>query len=130
MLRVPLWYHVNLGLTERKTMYSASFIYEPGQYDDEFNKLNTLINEIALATEGYIGQESWKSRDGNKVNATYYWESFESLKVFSTHPKHIEAKRQYKKWYQGFHIVISEVIKSYGDGFFEHVTPNSRSRAV
>jgi heme-degrading monooxygenase HmoA len=111
-------------------MYSASFIYEPGQYDDEFNKLNTLINEIALATEGYIGQESWKSRDGNKVNATYYWESFESLKVFSTHPKHIEAKRQYKKWYQGFHIVISEVIKSYGDGFFEHVTPNSRSRAV
>lgn len=108
-------------------MYSASFIFEPGQYDDAFYKLDNLIAEIALVTDGYIGKESWTSVDGSKVNSVYYWDSLESLKVFSTHPKHIEAKRQYKRWYQGFHIVISEVIKSYGDGFFEHVTPNSRA---
>ena len=108
-------------------MYSASFIFEPGQCDDKFYRLDDLIAEIALATDGYIGKESWTSPDGQKVNSVYYWESLESLKVFSTHPKHIEAKRQYRRWYQSFHIVISEVIKSYGDGSFEHVTPNSRA---
>ena len=47
--------------------------------------------------------------------------------MFSMHPRHIEAKRQYKKWYKGFHVVISEIQQSYGDGFFPHITPNSRS---
>lgn len=39
-----------------------------------------------------------------------------------------EAKRQYQQWYKGFHIVISEVIRSYGDGALDHITPNARQR--
>lgn len=106
-------------------MYSAAFIYEPGQYDDEFHVLNAVIDEIALSVQGYLGQELWRSKNGSKISVTYFWESMESLQASATHPKHIEAKRQYR-WYNGYHIVISEVIKSYGDSSFSHFTPNQR----
>ncbi len=107
-------------------MYSASFIFKPGTYDDEFHRLNKLIGDIALNTQGYLGADSWFSADGETVNATYFWDSLESLKTFSSHPTHLEAKRQYSRWYDAYHIVISEVLKSYGDGAMEHFTPNDR----
>ena len=51
------------------------------------------------------------------------------MQAFSQHPHHLEAKRQYARWYKGFHIVISEVLRSYGDGAFAHLTPNNRMPA-
>ena len=109
-------------------MYSAAFIFEPGEYDDEFHRLNGLIDEAANKTEGYLGAESWKSMDGKTINATYYWESFEALKTFSRHPRHLEAKKQYSRWYDGYHIVVSEILRSYGDDAIPHLTPNDRRR--
>ncbi len=111
-------------------MYSASFIFEPGTYDEKFHELDALIEAAANATVGYLGFEVWKSTDGLKTNAVYYWQTLESLKEFATHPKHVEAQRQYKRWYKGFHIVIAQVIKSYGDGALTHITPNERTHAV
>ena len=110
-------------------MFSASFIFEPGTYDDKFRELDALIQAAAEATDGYLGQENWKSADGKKVNAIYYWTSLASLKEFSSHPKHLEAKRQYLLWYKSFHIVISEIVKSYGDGRLSHITPNEQVSA-
>ena len=107
-------------------MYSAAFIFEPGVYDASFHELDALIETAALATEGYLGRETWKSVDGSKTNATYYWDTQESLKAFSSHPKHLEAKRQYQRWYKSFHIMVSQIIKSYGDGALTHITPNER----
>ena len=103
-------------------MISAAFIWEPGTYTAEFDALNALIEEAAIATPGYVGVESWTSEDGKRNNATYYWESLESLKLLSLHPKHLEAKRRYSEWYNGYHVVISEVIKAYGDKAFGHLT--------
>ncbi len=51
-------------------MYSAAFIYQPGHYDEEFHALNALLDDIARSNNGYLGQESWKSTDGTRVNAT------------------------------------------------------------
>lgn len=109
-------------------MYSAAFIFKPGTYDDEFHRLNGLIDEAANATEGYLGAETWQSGDGKVLNATYYWESLEALKSFSRNPHHLEAKKQYSRWYSGYHIVVSEVIRSYGDETIPHFTPNDRNR--
>jgi heme-degrading monooxygenase HmoA len=106
-------------------MYSVSFIFEPGTYDARFHELNALIDAVARASAGYIGTESWRSADGKRVNATYYWASLEELREFSSHPQHIEAKRQYQRWYRGYHIVIAKVVRSYGDGMFDHFTPNT-----
>ena len=107
-------------------MYSAAFIFKPGTYDDEFHRLNALIDEAARNTEGYIGAETWRSADGKFFNATYYWESLEALHSFSRNPDHLEAKKQYSNWYDGYHIVVSEVVRSYGDGTIPHLTPNDR----
>jgi heme-degrading monooxygenase HmoA len=109
-------------------MYSAAFIFRPGTYDDEFHRLNALIDKAANATEGYLGAETWHAADGKTLNATYYWESLDALKSFSTNPHHLEAKKQYDRWYDGYHIIVSEVIRSYGDGAIPHMTPNDRKR--
>lgn len=109
-------------------MYSAAFIFKPGTYDDEFHRLNGLIDAAANATKGYLGAETWKSPQGDMFNAIYYWETLAALQEFSRHPTHLEAKKQYSRWYDGYHIVISEVIRSYGDDTITHFTPNNRSQ--
>ncbi|MBX3586019.1 MAG: DUF4188 domain-containing protein [Ramlibacter sp.] len=108
-------------------MYAAAFIFEPGTYDERFHALDAQIEAAAAANAGYLGRETWYSEDRSRINATYYWRDLEALKVFSQHPQHLQAKREYQRWYKGFHIVISEVVRSYGDGVLGHVTPNSRS---
>ena len=54
-------------------MYSAAFIFEPGQYDDRFHALDALIESAARANPGFLGSENWQSADGKRINATYYW---------------------------------------------------------
>jgi heme-degrading monooxygenase HmoA len=107
-------------------MYCAAFIFEPGEYDAEFHRLNGLIDEVARSLPGFVGTESWQSEDGRRKCASYYWNDLDTLKAFSAHPSHLEAKRQYSRWYNGYHIVVSEVLRSYGDGAFSHLTPNKR----
>ena len=108
-------------------MYSVSFIFEPGEYDARFHELNAQIDAAARATPGYVGAESWRSPDGKRANSVYYWESLEALRAFSMHPLHLEAKREYRRWYRGYHIVIAQVVRAYGDGAFAHFTPDERA---
>jgi hypothetical protein len=103
-------------------MYCASFIWEPGTYDAEFHRLNDLINKVAQSSDGFLGSESWQSADGLRKCANYYWSDLETLRTFSIHPVHKEAKKQYARWYKGYYIVISEVIRAYGDGKLPHIT--------
>lgn len=109
-------------------MYIAAFIYAPGQYDEEFHRLNGIIDAIAKSLPGFLGAESWQSTSDARRNATYYWSDLDTLKQFASHPAHQEAKRQYARWYDGYHIVISEVVRSYGDGSLSHASPNDRER--
>ena len=111
-------------------MYCASFIWEPGTYDAEFHRLNAEIDAFAQSLPGYLGVESWQSADATRRCVNYYWADLETLKRFSEHPTHQQAKRQYARWYNGYHIVVSEVIRSYGDGTLAHITPNSRDRGA
>jgi heme-degrading monooxygenase HmoA len=107
-------------------MFSVAFLWEPGDYDAEFHSLNARIDDVARALPGFRGVESWQATAGTRRNATYYWDTLETLQAFSTHPVHQEAKRQYARWYAGYHVVVAQVLRSYGDGAFEHATPNAR----
>lgn len=109
-------------------MLSASFIFTETNLDDEFFRLDGLIAQAAEQTDGFLGKENWVSTDGTRRNSIYYWAHEAALKAFSGHPLHLEAKAQYEKWYGGFHVVISEIKKSYGDGGIAHLTPNNRPR--
>ena len=101
-------------------MISATFIFRPGEYDEEFHRLDAIIMDAALATPGYVGAERWWSEDRNERSVVYYFESQEALRAFSRDETHREAKRQAKRWYEAYRVVISEVLSSHGDGALAH----------
>lgn len=116
------------GRPNTEPLFCASFIFEQHTRDADFEELDA---QIALAAEGnpdFVGKETWFDADKKRMNASYYWRSMEDLQTFSKHEVHLTAKRRYKEWYSGFHVVISEVLRSYGDSAVDHVTPNSRAR--
>lgn len=97
-------------------LYTVSFQWEAGEYDAEFHRLNALIDAVARSLPGFKGVESWRSSDGRLGNAVYWWDSLDDLQTFASHPAHLEAKRQYARWYVGYRVVVAEVIRDYGDG--------------
>jgi heme-degrading monooxygenase HmoA len=103
-------------------MYSATFIFDKKQYDDEFYKLDAAIAEAAKQTDGYLGEESWQNADTGRVSNVYYWRDLQSLQNLMNHPKHLEAKALQANWLSGYQIVIAEVIRAYGDGSITHPT--------
>jgi heme-degrading monooxygenase HmoA len=107
-------------------MISATFIFRPGQYDEEFHRLDAIIMDVALATPGYLGAERWWSEDRIERSVVYYFETQEALRVFSRDETHLEAKRQSKRWYEAYRVIISEVLSSHGDGELAHPLANKR----
>ena len=81
-------------------MICASFIWEPGTYDDEFHRLNDLIQKVADYSAGYIGVDGWVSKDGKRKCANYFWKDMESLQMFAQHPTHLEAKPRIREMVQ------------------------------
>ena len=52
-------------------MYSATFIFAKGDWDDEFNRLDESIAQIAKSTPGYSGEESWENTKTGLVSNVY-----------------------------------------------------------
>lgn len=67
-------------------MYSSTFIFRAGEYDDAFYRLDQRIAEIARSISGYLGEESWESPEGKLIQNVYYWESEEALMQLVKHP--------------------------------------------
>ncbi len=103
-------------------MFQISFLFRPGEYDDDFYRLDAEIQAAALEHDDYIGQESWVSPDGTTRNAVYYWRTLTGLREFADVASHRAAKDQYRRWYDGYHIVVAEIRETYGDGRLPHVT--------
>jgi heme-degrading monooxygenase HmoA len=101
-------------------MYSASFIFDKKQYDEEFYKLDNAIAEIAKQSIGYLGEEAWENPETGRISNVYYWETMDGLQELINHPKHLEAKAAQSKWLNGYQVVISQVIRAYGDDAFPH----------
>jgi heme-degrading monooxygenase HmoA len=101
-------------------MYSSTFIFLKGQYDEEFYRLDETIAEAAKQIPGYLGEETWTNEATGLISNVYYWESLESLQSLMTHPKHVEAKRLQSNWLNGYQIIVSEIIRAYGDGKLNH----------
>jgi hypothetical protein len=99
---------------------SASFIFSPGNYDEEFHELDGKIEAFASSLSGFIGVDRWVSEDGKSRNSIYYFDGMDSVKELSRYPEHLVAKENYRKWYLGYQIVVAEVVGSYGDGYFNH----------
>jgi heme-degrading monooxygenase HmoA len=101
-------------------MYSSTFIFAKKQFDDEFHRLDQAIADVAKSIPGYLGEEAWENSSTGLVSNVYYWESLESLQALMQHPKHLEAKAAESKWLDGYQIVISQILRTYGDAKLCH----------
>ena len=104
-------------------MYSSTFIFAAKQFDDTFHRLDQEIAEAAKVIPGYLGEESWENQANGLVSNVYYWESLEALQQLVEHPRHLEAKAGQSNWLAGYKVVISQVIRTYGDSGLNHVLP-------
>ena len=102
--------------SKAEARFSATFTFAPGDYDEEFHRLNALIDRAAEENPGFVAKESWVSPDEARRSVVYYWDSREALKTFSKHPDHIEAKRRYREWYEGYEVFIAKVLDHRSDG--------------
>ena len=103
-------------------MICVQFIFRPGTYDEDFHELDGQIDAFARSLPGFRATETWRSPDGDVINATYYFDDMASVRELSQFPQHLQAKSEYTRWYDGYQIVVSEVTASYGDGRLPHVT--------
>lgn len=101
-------------------MYSATFIFDTKQFDNDFHRLDAIIAEAARQTEGYLGEEAWEDPKSGRVSNVYYWETENGLKQLMAHPTHLEAKARYREWLAGYQVIVSQVLRTYGDGVFKH----------
>ena len=101
-------------------MYTSTFTFSKGQYDDEFYALDSLIAEAAKSIPGYLGEEAWENQETGLISNVYYWDSLEALETLMKHSSHIQAKQRQARWLAGYQIVISQVINTYGDGGITH----------
>jgi len=97
-------------ISDDEPVYSATFIFRIKNYDDEFERLNNIIDEVANTNAGFLGKESWSNEEENKRAVVYYWDSLDSLNQFSNNPDHQTAKQNYNKWYSGYEIIIAKVL--------------------
>ena len=95
---------------------ACQFVFEPGEYDDEFHTLDGQIDEFASSLEGFISVHRWVSPDGRLRNSIYFFKDMESVKALAKFPQHLTAKQEVKRWYKSYQILITEVTASYGDG--------------
>jgi heme-degrading monooxygenase HmoA len=112
-----------LTVSHTTAMYASTFIFAKGNFDDEFHRLDQQIAEAARSTPGYLGEETWENPSNGLVSNVYYWESLESLHALVTNKSHLEAKSKQENWLEGYQVVISQVIKVYGDGKLSALLP-------
>jgi heme-degrading monooxygenase HmoA len=105
-------------------MYTSTFTFAKGQYDDEFYALDNIIAEIAKSIPGYLGEEAWENTQTGLTSNVYYWESMQALQVLIKHPEHIKAKQLQSRWLNGYQVVIAQVIATYGDNGIQHPLAN------
>jgi heme-degrading monooxygenase HmoA len=109
-------------------MYSATFIFAKKQYDEDFHRLDAAIAKAAELISGYLGMESWENSASGLISNVYYWESLEALHELVRNPTHLEAKALQSKWLDGYRVVISQVVQTYGDDKLLHSLPPCKPR--
>lgn len=107
-------------------MFTSTFTFAKGNYDDEFHALDKIIAQVAKSVPGYLGEEAWEDAATGLVSNVYYWETLEALQELMRHPAHIQAKQAQGRWLNGYQVVIGQVIGSYGDGGIAHPLSDRR----
>lgn len=95
-------------------MICCSFVFEPGTYDDEFHRLDGLIDDYARSLEGFVKVDRWFSDDRRFQNSMYFFADYRAVKSLANFPQHLEAKGQVDRWYLSYRVDVFEHKTSYG----------------
>lgn len=66
-------------------------MFRAGQYDDEFHRLDRRIADMARATPGYLGEETWENTAAGLIRNACYRESEAALRQPMQRPAHQSA---------------------------------------
>jgi heme-degrading monooxygenase HmoA len=110
-------------------VFTSTFTFAKSEYDADFYRLDSLIAEAAKSIAGYLGEESWENPATGLVSTVYYWRTLQSLQTLMQHPAHLEAKAKQSRWLNGYHVVIAEVLATYGDSQIAHPLQNFHAPA-
>ncbi len=95
-------------------MYCCSFIFKPGEYDDDFNHLDNAIDVYCKSLAEFSHVELWQSADGKEKNAMYFFKSQEAIDKLANLKAHLKAKEDVDRWYLEYRVDVFELIRSYG----------------
>jgi heme-degrading monooxygenase HmoA len=101
-------------------MYTSTFTFAKGQYDEELYALDNVIAQIAKDIPGYLGEETWENPETGLISNVYYWESMQALQALIRHPEHLKTKQLHSRWLNGYQVVIAQVVATYGDSGIQH----------
>ena len=62
---------------------ACQFVFEPGEYDEEFHRLDGQIDEFASGLEGFISVHRWVSPDGRFKNSIYFFKDMKSVQALA-----------------------------------------------
>jgi heme-degrading monooxygenase HmoA len=103
-------------------LYTSTFTFAKGEYDEEFHRLDAAIAQAAKSIPGYLGEEAWENAATGQICNVYYWSSLEALRALMEHPRHLEAKARQGRWLAGYQVVVAQVLHAYGDGKLAHAS--------
>jgi hypothetical protein len=104
-------------------MFQCSFMFTRIHHDEEFQTLDDAIAEYARSLEGFVGSDTWFNADSSQVNGVYFFETMDAVRTFAAISATPRGQREIcPAGTAGYHVVISEVQATYGDGNFPHVT--------
>lgn len=103
-------------------MYSATFIFDKKQFDDEFYALDAVIAAAARETVGFLGDESWQDPSTGRWCNVYYGSDEAGLRLLMPQPIHLQAKAGQARWLDGYQVIVAKVPRSYGNERISHPT--------
>jgi heme-degrading monooxygenase HmoA len=95
-------------------MICCAFIFEPGEYDEDFLKLDKTIDIYARALPGFVRVDKWFSENKKIINSMYYFKDEATLEKLAKLPAHMKAKAGVDRWYNDYKIEVFEVKDVYG----------------
>lgn len=91
--------------------YAVIFVSTKHNPDENYQKLDAELMELAKVATGFLGYESLAN--GNKSIFISYWESREAIEEWRNHSMHLFAKRSVADWYDRYLSQICVVESSH-----------------
>ncbi len=101
-------------------MYSATFAFGRGDYDDESTAATRRSQRSPRRFPDIWARKPWGNPATGLISTVYYWQTLEALQQLVEHPQHRAAKDLQSRWIRGYHITVAQVLRSYGDGGIAH----------